>query len=98
MESWHSTKSRRDSFVSTTDTVYGSFVENVGEFDQTQPIYGPPSNIPSLSTSLEFEFELESNWKMIDDEFIMVHASYQSHLSADCNFIPDATLNGGEIF
>lgn len=41
---------------------------------------------------------IPTNWITVDDEFVMVHAAYTSHLASDCHFIPEAKLNDGIIY
>lgn len=55
-------------------------------------MYGPAPQIPCLPAPLP------TSWKCISGRFVMVHASYQSHLSEECLFAPDARLNDGKIW
>lgn len=56
-------------------------------------IYGPPAQLPPLCQPLP-----TLGWDVIDGEFIMVHASYQSHIGSDCFLAPGAQLNDGIIW
>lgn len=55
-------------------------------------MYGPASQIPGLLAPLP------STWKCISGRFVMIHASYQSHMSEDSLFAPEARLNDGRIW
>ncbi|XP_066147813.1 sphingosine kinase 1-like isoform X2 [Euwallacea fornicatus] len=55
-------------------------------------MYGPASQLPSLTASLP------SGWQCIDGRFVMVHASYQTHLGEECLFAPEARLNDARIW
>lgn len=55
-------------------------------------MYGPASQIPGLLAPLP------STWKCICGRFVMIHASYQSHMSEDTLFAPEARLNDGRIW
>uniref|UniRef100_A0A336LSK5 CSON003222 protein n=1 Tax=Culicoides sonorensis TaxID=179676 RepID=A0A336LSK5_CULSO len=39
-----------------------------------------------------------SDWIIIEDEFVMVHPTYQTHLSTDCYFCPQSKLDDGIIW
>ncbi|CAH1992173.1 unnamed protein product [Acanthoscelides obtectus] len=54
--------------------------------------YGPPPQIPGLPAPLP------ATWKCIEGRFVMVHASYQSHLGEECLFAPEARLDDGKIW
>ncbi|XP_063698444.1 sphingosine kinase 2-like [Culicoides brevitarsis] len=90
LESWYSTSSRRTAYFSTTDSQY----QSVGEdHDGTNVcMFGPPSSLPSLL------MPVPDDWIVVDDEFVMVHATYQTHLSLDCHFSPASKLNDGVIW
>lgn len=55
-------------------------------------MYGPASNIPSINSPVP------ESWTKLTGEFVMVHASYQSHLGTDCFFAPSSKLNDGIIW
>lgn len=58
----------------------------------TKPhMYGPASGIPALTA------KIPQNWEFIEGSFIMVHASYQTHLGEDVFFAPNAGINDGKI-
>lgn len=95
MDSWYSANSRRSAYFSATGSSYQSTAESGGEGTNTlgKPrMYGPASQIPGLMTPLS------ATWKCISGRFVMIHASYQSHMSEDSLFAPDAKLNDGTIW
>lgn len=55
-------------------------------------MYGPASGLPALTASVP------ANWTVERGGFIMVHATYQSHISSDCFFAPLSQLNDGLIW
>ncbi|XP_076263999.1 sphingosine kinase 1-like isoform X2 [Rhynchophorus ferrugineus] len=60
--------------------------------DKNRRMYGPASQLPSLTSPMP------DNWECMDGKFVMVHASYQTHLGEDCLFAPQASLNDGRIW
>ncbi|ENN79792.1 hypothetical protein YQE_03848, partial [Dendroctonus ponderosae] len=98
VDSWYSAHSRRSayfslggsSYQSTTDSGLGDG-DNVDSGDRPRRMYGPSPQLPSLTSVLP-------DWKCIDGRFVMVHASYQTHLGEDCLFAPEARLNDGRIW
>ncbi|KAK9892636.1 hypothetical protein WA026_021014 [Henosepilachna vigintioctopunctata] len=95
LDSWYSAASRRTAFFSATESSYQSTAENEGgnaSGKEKPRIYGPASQLPCLNASLS------SPWVCIEGRYLMVHASYQSHLGEDCLFVPDAKLNDGIIW
>ncbi|XP_030753752.1 sphingosine kinase 1-like [Sitophilus oryzae] len=99
VDSWYSAHSRRSAYFSTGGSSYQSTTDSkLGEGDvpnskdKTRRMYGPASQLPSLTTSLP------DDWKCMDGRFVMVHASYQTHLGEDCLFAPEAKLNDGRIW
>ncbi|CAH1179632.1 unnamed protein product [Phaedon cochleariae] len=95
VDSWYSANSRKSAYFSATGTTYASTADS-GAGDPapgSKPrIYGPASQIPGLPAPLP------PTWKCISGRFVMVHASYQSHLGEDCLFAPDARLNDEKIW
>lgn len=94
-DSWFSATSRKTTFFSATESTYHSTADStpVEKNDsEKHRMFGPGSQIPSLATSLT------TPWICLDGQFLMVHASYQSHLSEGCIFAPDAKLNDGIIW
>ncbi|ERL89106.1 hypothetical protein D910_06483 [Dendroctonus ponderosae] len=99
VDSWYSAHSRRSayfslggsSYQSTTDSGLGDG-DNVDSGDRPRRMYGPSPQLPSLTSVLP------GDWKCIDGRFVMVHASYQTHLGEDCLFAPEARLNDGRIW
>ncbi|KAF5269962.1 hypothetical protein FQR65_LT05761 [Abscondita terminalis] len=88
LDSWYSAASRRSAYFSTTGSSYQSTTESDDNINKPR-IYGPASQIPCLTAPLP------SNWKCVTGRFIMVHASYQSHLGSDIFFSPQSKLNDG---
>lgn len=95
MDSFYSVGSKRSSYFSMTESVYQD-VNDGGESlagpPLKTPMYGPASNIPELTAPVP------SSWTVIDDEFVMVHAAYLSHLGSDCYFARQSQLNDGIIW
>lgn len=101
VDSWYSATSRRSAYFSATGSSYQSTTESSagGGGTETQcryekpNMYGPASQLPCLTSAT-----LPPSWKCISGRFVMVHASYQSHLGEDCLFAPEARLNDGRIW
>ncbi|XKL63879.1 hypothetical protein PGB90_006243 [Kerria lacca] len=55
-------------------------------------IYGPSSQLPALNKPVP------KSWEVYQGEFVMVHASYQSHLAGDVYFAPGCKPNDGIIW
>lgn len=55
-------------------------------------MYGPASNLPSLIQPVP------KDWECIDGEFVMVQASYQTHIENECFIVPSAKLSDGVIW
>lgn len=55
-------------------------------------MYGPASRLPALTAPVP------ANWTVERGGFVMVHATYQSHISSDCYFAPLSQLNDGLIW
>lgn len=66
-------------------------IENSGTLPRAH-MYGPASQLPALTAPLP------SHWVCKEGSFIMVHASYQTHLGDDVFFAPNAKLNDGIIW
>lgn len=96
LDSWYSAASRRSTYFSTTGSSYQSTADSAagdtGINSDRSRMYGPASQLPCLTAPLP------SNWTCLRGKFIMVHASYQTHLGEDCFFAPDAKLNDGTIW
>ncbi|XP_066260210.1 sphingosine kinase 1-like isoform X1 [Euwallacea similis] len=95
VDSWYSARSRRSAYFSTGGSSYQSTTDSgLGDnVDSTnRRMYGPASQLPSLTASLP------SGWQCIDGRFVMVHASYQTHLGEECLFAPEARLNDARIW
>nr|XP_023018874.1 sphingosine kinase 2-like [Leptinotarsa decemlineata]XP_023018876.1 sphingosine kinase 2-like [Leptinotarsa decemlineata] len=96
VDSWYSANSRKSAYFSTTCSSYQSTSDSaagdVPAATEKPRMYGPAPQIPCLPAPLP------STWKCISGRFVMVHASYQSHLGEDLFFAPEATLNDGRIW
>lgn len=99
LDSWYSANSRKSAYFSTADSMYQSVAEKMsscdsdnGEFKVPAQMYGPAPSIPALTTPVP------DNWTVEKGEFVMVHASYQTHIGSDCFFAPAAQLNDGVIW
>ncbi|KAK5642278.1 hypothetical protein RI129_008445 [Pyrocoelia pectoralis] len=90
LDSWYSAASRRSTYFSTTGSSYQSTTES--DDGEKPRMYGPASQIPCITASLP------SNWKCLNGRFIMVHASYQSHIGTDLFVAPQSKLNDGLIW
>jgi len=56
------------------------------------PADSPSSTVPALDTPVP------SDWVTIDDLFVQIYSSFQSHISATAIFAPNATLDDGLIW
>lgn len=90
LESWYSINSKKTTYYSTTDSSYQSV--NDETYHNNVCMYGPPSKLPSLVSSVP------DDWVVIEDDFVMIHATWQTHLSLDCHFSPNSKLNDGIIW
>ncbi|XP_017775948.1 PREDICTED: sphingosine kinase 2-like [Nicrophorus vespilloides] len=93
LDSWYSAASKRSAYYSiTANSSYQSTADSGPQEESGSRMYGPASKLPCLTA------EVPSTWKCIDGRFIMVHASYPSHLSEDVLFVPNAKLDDGIIW
>lgn len=96
LDSWYSAASRRSAYFSTTGSSYQSTADSAlggGDDASDRPrMYGPASQLPCLTTTLP------PSWTTIEGGFVMVHASYQTHLGEDVLFAPNAKLDDGIIW
>ncbi|KAF7265927.1 hypothetical protein GWI33_020670 [Rhynchophorus ferrugineus] len=97
VDSWYSARSRKSAYFSAGGSSYQSTTDsNLGDTsssgDKNRRMYGPASQLPSLTSPMP------DNWECMDGKFVMVHASYQTHLGEDCLFAPQASLNDGRIW
>ncbi|KAI4471937.1 sphingosine kinase [Holotrichia oblita] len=93
LDSWYSAASKRSAYFSATGSSYQSTADSSDEDSQGKcRMYGPASQLPCLTASLP------SNWVCLEGKFVMVHASYQSHLGEDALFAPASKLNDGTIW
>lgn len=102
LDSWYSATSRKSAYYSTADSMYQSVAErlsNGGGIDSPDAaskvpaqMYGPASGLPAITAPVP------DDWTVEHGEFVMVHASYQTHIGADCFFAPQSQLNDGLIW
>lgn len=100
LDSWHSANSRKSAYYSTSESVYRSIADELSaEGSQTGAsgkqsiqMYGPASALPALTAPVPGDWTVESG------EFVMVHASYQTHIGSDCLFAPQSQLDDGIIW
>lgn len=69
-------------------------IDSTGEHHGSHKVhmYGPASQLPALTAPVP------SHWTYKEGSFVMVHASYQTHLGEDCLFAPNSRLNDGIIW
>ncbi|KAK6632644.1 hypothetical protein RUM43_013412 [Polyplax serrata] len=99
-DSFYSINSRRSTYFSVAGSSYLSTEEQTGDDDNIEPrksgssirMYGPGSMLPSLTQPVP------STWECIEGEFVMVQASYQTHIGSDCFMVPGAKLSDGIIW
>ncbi|XP_071450966.1 sphingosine kinase 2-like [Hetaerina americana] len=105
LDSFYSVASRKSTFYSAAASSYLSAVgsslsvssleydgSNGGGMLPPARMYGPASRLPSLTQPVP------SDWKVIEGDFVMVHASYQSHIGSDALFAPNCKLADGIIW
>ncbi|CAB3370910.1 Hypothetical predicted protein [Cloeon dipterum] len=93
LDSFYSAKSRSSAFYSVAASSYHSLT--LPDDDQSPDaicMYGPASRLPALTQPVP------SSWTVIDGDFVMVHANYQSHIGSDCYIAPDARPDDGVIW
>lgn len=109
LDSWYSATSRKSAYYSTADSMYQSVAERLsngggdddaggvdcvdaGSSKPPAQMYGPASALPALTAPVP------DGWTVERGEFVMVHASYQTHIGSDCFFAPLSQLNDGVIW
>lgn len=102
LDSWYSATSRKSAYFSTADSMYQSVAEKLSNGDAggldfpdskvPAQMYGPASRLPALTAPVP------DSWTVERGEFVMVHASYQTHIGSDCHFAPLSQLNDGIIW
>lgn len=108
LDSWYSATSRKSAYYSTADSMYQSVAERLSngggdagvdcvdgpasESKTPAQMYGPASRLPALTAPVP------DGWTVERGEFVMVHASYQTHIGSDCFFAPQSQLNDGLIW
>lgn len=107
LDSWYSATSRKSAYYSTADSMYQSVagerssigggdaaggIDSVDSSKQPAQMYGPASRLPALTAAVP------ADWTVERGEFVMVHASYQTHIGSDCFFAPQSQLNDGIIW
>lgn len=89
-ESFHSLKSHASVYHSEKASIYLSLPEITKNNKKT--IYGPSSRLPSIHKPVP------KSWEVYQGEFVLVHASSQSHLAEDVYFAPNCKPNDGIIW
>ncbi|XP_049862628.1 sphingosine kinase 2-like isoform X1 [Schistocerca gregaria] len=92
LDSYYSANSRYSAYFSTADSSYRSVDVTIAGDGSPHVVYGPPSRLPALTQPVP------SHWKTIEGDFVLVHASYQTHLGSDCLFAPSSKLDDGIIW
>ncbi|GJQ87428.1 hypothetical protein Trydic_g14570, partial [Trypoxylus dichotomus] len=93
LDSWYSAASKKSAYFSATGSSYQSTADSGdGEGQGKYRMYGPASQLPCLTSPLP------GDWVCLEGKFVMVHASYQSHLGEDALFAPESKLNDGTIW
>lgn len=85
-DSFYSVGSRKSAYHSAAGSSYESLTED------NMKTFGPSSTLPPLSQPPP------NTWISVEGDFILVHASYPSHLMNDCLFAPSAKLDDGCIW
>ncbi|XP_027841893.1 sphingosine kinase 2-like isoform X1 [Aphis gossypii] len=91
IESFSSIISKRTAFMSVNEAPSFSSIPDVIEGSEVW-VRGPMSKLPPLSDPVP------SDWVVVEDEFVMIHASYLSHISEDVILAPKSKLNDGVIW
>ncbi|XP_034943663.1 sphingosine kinase 1-like [Chelonus insularis] len=100
LDSFYSATSKKSAYFSTgSASSYHSVEENesTAENDEiptsnNRVVYGPSSSLPALTA------QLPSTWIQVKGEFVIVQASYQSHIGEDGFIAPQAKLADGVIW
>ncbi|VVC27919.1 Hypothetical protein CINCED_3A011924 [Cinara cedri] len=91
IESFSSIISKRTAFMSVNEASSFTSIPELLEESEVW-VRGPISRLPPLSDPVP------SDWEVIEDEFVMIHASYLSHISEDVILAPKSKLNDGVIW
>ncbi|XP_015379355.1 PREDICTED: sphingosine kinase 2-like [Diuraphis noxia] len=91
VESFSSLISKHTAFMSVNEAPSFSSIPDVIEGSEVW-VRGPLSKLPPLSDPVP------SDWVVVEDEFVMIHASYLSHISEDVIIAPKSKLNDGVIW
>lgn len=97
LDSWYSVGSKRSAYFSTNESLYKSVHDGESSSvnmngDEHCPMFGPPPTIPAITAAIPEE------WTVLEGDFVMVHAAYQTHLGTDCYFATSSKLNDGIIW
>lgn len=112
-ESFYSLNSHKSAYLSVDKTSSYQSLPEITK-NNKKMIYGPVSQLPSLNKPVPKSWEVyqgtlnfflvycrydEWNYcKKFSGDFVMIHASYQSHLAGDVLFAPSCKPNDGIIW
>ncbi|XP_073840767.1 sphingosine kinase 2 isoform X2 [Musca autumnalis] len=99
--SWLSSGSRKSTYYSISESLYHSIsdtsecseshcAEGIADIDESQFRRLSERNVQPLPNY--------DKWVVLNGEFVMIHAAYQTHLGSDCFFAPQSKLNDGTIY
>ncbi|XP_065211930.1 sphingosine kinase 1-like isoform X2 [Planococcus citri] len=91
-ESFYSLNSHKSAYLSADKTASYLSLPEVTKTTKKNTIYGPVSHLPTLNKPVP------KSWEVYQGDFVMVHASYQSHLAGDVFFAPSCKPNDGIIW
>ncbi|KAL5292176.1 SPHK1 family protein [Megaselia abdita] len=112
LDSFYSTTSRKTAYYSVAGSEYKSINGSIRGDDEDFPdhdkvqdntsyatsnpkdvqVFGPSSSLPSLMSPVP------GDWVVEEGDYVMVHATYQTHLSSDVFFVPSSKLSDGIIW
>ncbi|XP_050535384.1 sphingosine kinase 1-like isoform X2 [Daktulosphaira vitifoliae] len=91
VESFSSVISKRSAFMSIHESSSFTSIPDIIEESDIR-MRGPAPKIPPLSEPVPLD------WEILEEEFVMIHASYLSHISEDLILAPNSKLNDGVIW
>lgn len=112
VDSFYSATSRKTAYYSVAGSDYKSINGSIRGVDDDFPdhdkmedntshatsnpkdvqMFGPSSSLPSLMSPVP------RDWIVEEGDYVMVHATYQTHLSSDVFFVPSSKLSDGIIW
>lgn len=93
VDSWYSVNSHKSTYFSITDSMYHS-LEGAAEIKDEIFTYGPPSNLPALTTALH----TNQNWAIVEEDFVLIHILNVSHVSSNCFISPLSKIDDGLMY